>query len=144
MAGMMRNINVLSRCAAINRKQSSKEKLDGVYHSYIIAIHYHPGLSQDRLSRHICFSKSSVTRHLTFLEENGYITRCAGKDKRELLVFPTEKLEKAFEEVSKISKNWCNAVTQELSEEEKELATRILEKMAGKARELVFGVEVEE
>lgn len=143
MAGMMRNINVIYRCGAINRKQSSKESLDGIYHSYIIAIHHHPGFSQDKLSRYICVSKSSVTRHLTFLEDNGYIERRQGKDKRELLVFPTEKLETAYDESFCISKNWRERITVGLSEDEKQLASAILDKMAQKAREEIFGAEEE-
>ncbi len=144
MAGMMRNINVISRCGAINRKQSSKVALDGIYHSYIIAIHRHPGFTQDKLSRHLCVSKSSVTRHLTFLEENGYIERRQGKDKREMLVFPTEKLEEAHAETADISKAWREKIMSELTDEEKELAATVLEKMASKARELIFGAEEEE
>lgn len=141
MASMMRNIHVISRSGSLNRLQNSKENLDGIYHSYIFAIHNHPGFSQDKLSRHLCVSKSSVTRHLAFLEEHGYIERRAGNDKRELLVFPTEKLNTAFEEVLTISRQWREAITQELSDEEKEIAAKVLEKMAKKARELVFGSE---
>ena len=144
MAGMMRNINIIYRCGAINRKQSSNDSLDGIYHSYIIAIHNHPGFSQDKLSRHICVSKSSVTRHLTFLEENGYIERRVGKDKREMLVFPTEKLEKAYEEIHSISKQWREKIASGLTPEEKELAALVLEKMASKARTIIFGAEEEE
>ncbi|MBE6571265.1 MAG: MarR family transcriptional regulator [Ruminococcaceae bacterium] len=144
MAGVMRNINVIYRCSAINRKQNSKEGLDGIYHSYIIAIFHHPGFSQDKLSRHICVSKSSVTRHLAFLEEHGYIERRQGEDKREMLVFPTEKLEKAYTETYAISKEWRERITADLSDEEKELAARVLEKMAFTAREVIFGAEDEE
>ena len=144
VAGVMRNINVIYRCGAINRKQKSKEDLDGIYHSYIIAIFHHPGFSQDKLSRFICVSKSSVTRHLAFLEERGYIVRCQGEDKREMLVFPTEKLEKAYAETHAISKEWREKITADLSDKEKEIAASVLEKMACAARNLIFGGEDEE
>ena len=72
MATIMRKMNVISRCEGIYRTQQSKDNLPGIYHSYVFAITGNPGLSQDKLAKHMCINKSSVTRHLACLEKEGY------------------------------------------------------------------------
>lgn len=139
MATIMRKMNIISRCSAIYREKVSSENLPGIYHSYIFAICNNPGFSQDKLAKHLCVNKSSVTRHLAFLEKNGYIKRepCQ-KDKRELLVFPTEKMLTMKIEVSNISKTWNNLVTNGISEAELELFHKVMDKMYDNSIKLTY------
>ena len=138
MATIMRKLNIISRCGAIYREKVSSENLPGIYHSYIFAICNNPGFSQDKLAKHLCINKSSVTRHLAFLEKNGYIKRepCQ-KDKRELLVFPTEKMLTMKTEASNISKTWNKLVTEGISDAELELFQRVMEKMYDNSIKLI-------
>lgn len=145
MKNLMRKMNAVTRCAAIYRTQNSSSRLPGIYHSYVFAVCNNPGWSQDKLAKHICTNKSNVTRHLCFLEDNGYIERRASeKDKRELLVYPTEKMLQMLPEVRKISKEWNDKVTCGIPEAELEIFDRILEKIREKSIEIVFNREAAE
>ena len=84
MTTLMRQINIISRCAASYRGEKFKDiKLCAAHHSYIIHICKKPGISQEELARHICVDKSNVTRQVFNLENLGYIQRVQSqKDKR--------------------------------------------------------------
>lgn len=139
MATIMRKMNVISRCEGIYRTQQSKDNLPGIYHSYIFAITGNPGLSQDKLAKHMCINKSSVTRHLACLEKEGYVERKVSEtDKRETLVYPTQKMLDVLPEVTNITKAWNEMVAQDISREELELFHRILDKMLDKSMEIVY------
>lgn len=69
MASIMRKMNIISRCEGIYRTNELEEELAPIYHTYIISICMHPGKSQEWLARHICINKSSVARHIAFLEK---------------------------------------------------------------------------
>ncbi len=139
MATIMRKMNIISRCEAIYRTQQSSEQLPGVYHSYVFAICRNPGLSQDKLVKHLCINKSSVTRHLAWLEKNGYVERVTSEeDKRELLVSPTQKMLDILPEVAKITQEWNSLVAEGITAEELDLFHRILDKMLEKSTEIIY------
>lgn len=142
MASIMRRMNVISRCESIYRTQKLKEELPGIFHSYILTICAKPGMSQDKLAKHLCLNKSNVTRHLAKLEQNGYIERRIGiEDKRELLVYPTEKMLEIHPEVVQITREWNVLVAEGVSEEELAVFHRVLDKMVDKSRQIVYGEE---
>ena len=140
MSTIMRKMNMISRCEALYRAQQLEEDLAGIYHSYILVICRKPGMSQDWLAKYLCVNKSSVTRHLANLEKRGYIERkvCA-EDKRELLVYPTQKMLDIREEVVRITREWNALVSEGLTEEELMLFHSILQKMADKSQEIIYG-----
>lgn len=138
----MRKMNIISRCEADYRTKRSGEKLPGIFHSYTLAICKNPGLSQEKLAKHLRINKSSVTRHLSWLEQNGYVTRRTGEqDKRELSVYPTEKMHDIFPEVVSITRDWNAALSADFSEEELKLFHRILDCMLSRSVEIVYGEE---
>lgn len=142
MASVMRKMNIISRCESIYRTEQLEEDLPGIFHSYILAICGKPGMSQEKLARHLCINKSNVTRHLAKLEQKGYIERkVCPEDKRELLVYPTEKMLAIHSEVVRITKEWNGMVAEEISEEDLTAFHRVLEKMVEKSREIVYGKE---
>lgn len=142
MASLSRRINMISRCGASYRSKCSSAQLPGIYHSYVFAVSEHPGWSQDRLARHMCINKSNVTRHLAFLEENGYIRRTVSEeDKREMLVYPTDKMLGIRPEVEQITREWNAKITEDVSKEEFEQFMLVLEKMSRKAYKLTYGEE---
>lgn len=139
MASVMRKMNIISRCEAIYRTQKTEGRLQGVYHSYILTICRNPGLSQERIAKHMCINKSSVTRHLAYLEKNGYVERHPSeKDKREMLVYPTEKMINTHPEVRAITREWNALLAEGVTEEELEIFHKILDKMLDKSIEIVY------
>lgn len=142
MATIMRKMNIISRCEAMYRTEKSSEHLPGIYHSYIFAICKSPGMTQDSLGKHLCKNKSNVTRHLSFLETNGYIERrVCEKDKREMLVYPTEKMLDILPEVRSITMEWNKKLAEGIPENELEIFHKILDKMLIKSKEIVYGEE---
>lgn len=142
MATIMRKMNIISRCEAIYRHENSGDKLPGIYHSYILAICKNPGMPQEKLSKYLCVNKSSVTRHLAFLEKNNYIERIhSDSDHREQLVFPTEKMLNALNEVIDITKKWNSLLAEGISKEELELFNSVMDKMLDKSIKIIYGKE---
>ena len=69
----------------------------------------------------IYVNKSTVTRQLALLEQNGFVTRKPGSaDKRTMLVYPTQKALDVFPKVKAASQAWNDALTEGLSGEERE------------------------
>lgn len=139
MATIMRKMNVISRCEAIYRSQKSSLGLPGIYHSYFFAICREPGQTQDALAKFLCVNKSSVTRHLCCLEKEGYIERVTGKeDKREILVYPTQKMIDLLPEVAEITNRWNSLVAEGISQEELEIFHKIMDRMLERSLEIVY------
>lgn len=139
MSTIMRKMNIISRSEAMYRGEKSSVNLPGIYHSYVLAICHHPGKSQDWLSKHMAVNKSSVTRHLTHLEKDGYIERkSCPEDRRELLVYPTQKMLDIHPEVVAITKEWNTLLAEGISEKELELFHNILDKMLEKSGEIIY------
>ncbi|MBQ8624131.1 MAG: MarR family transcriptional regulator [Oscillospiraceae bacterium] len=139
MATIMRKMNVISRCEAIYRTQRSSEQLLGIYHSYVFAICKNPGASQDKLAKYLCINKSSVTRHLSALEKDGYVERRVSEsDKRETLVYPTQKMLDILPEVVKITSDWNALVAEGISEEELALFNSIMDRMLEKSMKIIY------
>ena len=145
MGTIMRKMNVISRCEAIYRGQHLPGELPGIYHSYILTICRKPGMTQDWLARYLCVNKSSVTRHLSHLEKEGYIERrpCS-RDKREILVYPTQKMIDIRSEVVRITREWNALVSEDITAEEMELFHDILERLLDKSQKIVYGGETAE
>lgn len=136
MPTIMRQINVISRCEGLYRTDKLRgEELGACHHSYVFAICRTPGISQEELAKHICINKSSVTRHLAYLEEHGYVERRQSEaDRRVTLVYPTEKMQKMLPEVKRIVGEWNAYLTADLKEEELTLFRSVLERIAERAK----------
>ena len=137
MAMFMRKLNLIARCAGEYRTQNSSVQLPGIYHSYVFAICRRPGMSQDVLGEHLCMNKSSVTRHLAYLEQNGYVERKpSSEDKRQMLVYPTEKMLKIHPEVAQIAKQWTTQLCESITEDEMNAFMDVLDKIYDKAKQI--------
>ena len=142
MATIMRKMNVISRCEALFRTERSTQQLAGIYHSYVLSVCANPGMSQEQIAKYLCVNKSSVTRHLEFLEKNGYVERRPGTaDKREMLVFPTQPMLNVRDEVVAITREWNARLAEDISAEELETFHRVLDRMYGKAVQIVYEEE---
>lgn len=142
MATIMRKMNIISRCEAQYRTERTKNSLQGIFHSYVLAVCHRPGLSQDALAKHLCINKSNVTRHLSCLEKDGYIERRQSEeDKREMLVFPTEKMLSLHSEVVEITKDWNSLIAEGVSEEELSVFHSVLDRILERSIALVYEKE---
>lgn len=137
MPSLTRYINIVSRCAAIWRA----DKLEGTelgdqHHSYILVVCRHPGISQDAIARRLFLNKSNVTRSLAYLEEHGFVTRERDReDRRQTLVYPTEKAFEVLPRVREIIKGWNSYITEDFTEEELEMYFAMTRRIAERAAE---------
>ncbi len=136
MSTIMRKINIISRCEGIYRTDKLRESgIGACHHSYILAICHHPGMTQEQLAKHICINKSGVTRHLAYLEENGYVERRpSGQDKRAICVYPTQKMSDVLPDVKRIVEEWNAYLAEGIDEKELLLFRSVLDKIAGRAQ----------
>lgn len=139
MGALMKYINRISRCSILFKSgKLEHEGLNAYQHVYIRNICREPGISQDNLAKSIYVNKSTVTRQLALLEQNGFITRTpCEKDKRVMQVFPTRKALDILPEVKRLSAEWEDFITAGLTDEERSFFISILERMMERAAEKV-------
>ena len=137
MPALMYYLNHVSRCAAQYRTEElAPLGLKACHASYLATICRNPGITQDKLARMIFINKSNVARQLAVLEEDGFVERKPSpEDKRAILVFPTQKAKDALPEIGRIFRDWENLVAQDLTEEERALAVKMMKKMEQRAGE---------
>jgi len=71
---LMKNISTIARCATLYRDQQLTEiGLNGYQAPYVPEICAAPGIAQEQLAQQLHVNRSSVTRQLMLLEENGFI-----------------------------------------------------------------------
>ncbi len=103
-------------------------------HIFLNALYKEDGLSQEELSAYLKIDKGTTAKALKKLEEQGYITRSVSEvDKRRNIVQLTQKALNIKGEVRSVLTDWRERLTYGLTEEEKQLAHSILEKMGDNA-----------
>ena len=140
----MKTLNNISRCQAVYRgKKIAAEGLCTNHYAFVLAICFKPGRSQDELAQAICLDKSTVARALAHLEKNGYITRISNeKDRRQTLVYPTEKMLELYPKIQLANKEWNERLTQDISPQELEVFYRVLSRMEQSAKKITEELEV--
>ncbi|KRE98894.1 hypothetical protein ASG89_28435 [Paenibacillus sp. Soil766] len=103
-------------------------------HIFLNALYKEDGLTQEELSDYLKIDKGTTAKALKKLEEQGYIMRIVSeKDKRCNEVFLTDKARGIKEDVRKVLTDWRERLTFGMSDEEKQMALTILEKMGHNA-----------
>ena len=135
MSQIIRDMLEISRCGVQYRSDNlSPMGLKSIHASYLTEICANPGISQDKLARLICINKSNVARQVAVLEEDGFVRRVpSAADKRVMELYPTEKTLELLPQISALLGCWENCITQDLTEQEKELLTSLLGKMSARA-----------
>ena len=112
MEAIIRSINHIARLATLYReKELKKFGLGWMHHTYILNICRQPGISQEALAKKIFVNKSNVARQLAILEERGFVTRTSSPtDKRQLLVYPTEKALAVQPAIQQLLQSWNEQV----------------------------------
>ena len=137
MSQIIRDITEIARCGAQYRTEAlAPMGLKACHASYLTEICAHPGISQDKLAASICINKSNVARQTASLEEDGFILRVpCEQDKRIMQLYPTQKTLDLLPEIRQILTQWEDCLTAEVSEEERQILSRLLGRMKDKATE---------
>lgn len=139
MSKIIRNITEIARCGAQYRTETlAPMGLKACHASYLTEICANPGISQDKLAARICINKSNVARQAAILEEDGFVIRTPSlQDKRIMQLYPTEKTLALLPSISPILQQWEACLTSDVSDEERAVLERVLERMKDKAAEWV-------
>ena len=143
MSKFMKMLNNVSRSQAIYRSAriSAKDLLVSHY-AFVFAICQKEGRSQEEIARELCLNKSTVARALNTLEENGYIERRpTPNDKRQLSVYPTDKMLAVLPEIKEASDDWMKLLSEGIPQDELDIFNSVLERMQARAREITEGQE---
>ncbi len=139
MSKFMKMLNNISRSQAIYRlsKVPAEDLTSGQY-AFVLAIGRHPGCSQEELADELCVNKSTVTRNMNYLEENGYIVRRSlPQDKRQLAVFPTEKMLAVLPVIQTVSAEWMALLSEGIPSKDWDVFNTVLRQMEEKARKII-------
>lgn len=139
MSKFMKMLNNISRSQAVYRRSRiSADDLPSCHYAFVLAICREPGRSQEELAKELCLNKSTVARSLNSLEEKNYISRSSlPNDKRQLSVYPTEKMLSVLPDVKNASVEWMKLLSEGIPENELEIFNSVLERMESRAREIV-------
>ena len=135
----MRNITTISRCAVLYRDQRLKQwDLTGWQAPYLPLVCENPGITQDQLALRLRVNPSNVTRQLTMLEQNGFITRRRSEsDRRTVEVYPTEKAQQMLEPVREVFRAWREELFCGLEASERELLEELMERLARRSEAIL-------
>ena len=136
MVKFMKNINLVSRSAEVFREEKLKEYgISGCQSKYVLMIANNPGVSQEDISRMLFVNKSNVARQISLLARNGFVEKVGNdKDRRAVLLYPTQKLLSSLPRVKEVLAEWRELVTEGFTEEEKLALQHLSEKMVDNAR----------
>ena len=139
MPSLNRSLNVIGRCGTLYRASRLEGTgVDPFNYFYLFYICRHPGASQEELCRALYVNKSSVTRHLSRLEEAGFLTRTPDPaDRRSLLVTPTEQAIALLPALREVGGSWKALLTADFTEEETLLFENLLQRAMENAQNAI-------
>ena len=109
--------------------------LKSIHVRYLIEVCENPGISQDGLTQRLGFDKSNVARQAALLEENGFLRRNPGEDKRILRLYPTDKTLELLPNLRQAMDGWERELLQDLTEEEKAVFESLFAKVCARAEQ---------
>ena len=135
----MRYINTIARCSNLYHDEALRSTgLRSYQSSYIPIVCAKPGITQDQIARDLHVNRSSVTRQMTSLEENGFVTRRRSSDDRRAgEVYPTDKAQAVLPAVRAARKSWRSLLLEGMTDEEREALDVLLARLADRAQSLV-------
>lgn len=139
MSDFIKNTGEIWRCGNLYRTARYSDTGLGSYQdSYILNVCAHPGITQEGLSKLIFVHKSNVARQLGMLEERGFIMRSDDPaDKRNTLVYPTDKAFTALEVIRRVYDEWHGLLLEGFTDEERAAAEKYIARMAENARKII-------
>ncbi|SMO72999.1 MarR family winged helix-turn-helix transcriptional regulator [Melghirimyces algeriensis] len=99
-------------------------------------LYHQDGVSQEYISKQLLIDKGTTARAIQNLEKLGYVIRKKSQtDRRQNVVFLTEKAHGIKAEVMDKFSRWTEILTKDFSQEETEIILQLLHKMAHNAME---------
>lgn len=109
--------------------------LKSIHARYLIEVCENPGISQDGLTQLLNFDKSNVARQAALLEEQGFLQRSPGEDKRVLRLYPTEKTLALLPGLQTAMDGWERDLLRSLTPEEESTFAALLAKIRDRAEQ---------
>lgn len=104
------------------------------------ALHDHQRMTQSELCHELGLDKSTITKSLGHMREEGFITKERNpKDIRSYLVALTDKGEDLVEKTASITRDWTMEVTKDMTDIERDAFIRLLEKASAQSRKIGRG-----
>lgn len=104
------------------------------------SLHDHKQMTQSQLCRELGFDKSTMTKTLHHLSEEGLTTKTRNpEDIRSYLVSLTEKGEDLVRKTASITQDWTLEVTADMTDIERDAFIRLLEKASARSRKIGRG-----
>jgi len=132
------DLSVLYRCAQNHFEQVLKS-YDFNFTNFLLLtqIYENEGMTMIELARKAAYDKSTVTKSVAWLEDNGYITLETNlQDRRSKSLKTTEKCRKIISDLFHDKRDWMDYIIQDLDEYDKEVFFRMIAKMVERSREL--------
>lgn len=135
---LMRNINTISRCAALYRDAHLADcGLSGWQAPYIPEICAAPGITQDQLALRLHVNRSNVTRQLAMLEETASSYGAAVKATAARWRFiPRRRPMETLSAVRAVYRSWREKLFYDLTSEERDRLESLLERLARRAEDI--------
>lgn len=139
----------MSRRREIGKYISIIERLKNIYYAnelssyqigcgqqfFLLQIFKHPGMSLQELASFGHYDKATATRAVKKLEEEGYVlTETGTEDKRVRKISITQKAKPVVEKTWECLDEWENMILNGFTKEERDMAEKLLIKMAENAR----------
>ncbi len=97
---------------------------------FLMFLSHSEGVTQEEMSCRLFIDKGTTAKAIRKLEEEGYVNRLVdSEDKRAYKVYLTEKGKKVTAKISEVLREWDDILTADFTEEEKETASRFLQRM---------------
>lgn len=134
-SSMGRWISILYRYRQIHlNKELKKFNIGSGQSMFLYPLYFHDGISQEDLSHMLKIDKGTTARAIKKLEQEGYIERKQdNKDKRSYKLYVTEKGIMIKPDLFQVSFAWNDIITTDFTDEEKDLALQLLERMSNNA-----------
>ena len=138
MPTVTKSMRVINRCQTLFHTEKLKSVIRYSYPPLIYAICRQPGRSQEELAKELYLEKSSVARVLNRMEEEDFVTRISNaEDKRQLLIYPTQKMLDFLEPLREAAREWNALITEGISPEEMAIFQSVLERIERRAKAIV-------
>jgi DNA-binding MarR family transcriptional regulator len=137
---MGKYISILYRSGNIYfSNEFEKYNIGSGQYLFLMFLSHSEGVTQEEMSSRLFIDKGTTAKAIKRLEDEGYIKRSVDdKDKRAYKVYLTEEGRKVTVEISKVLHHWNNILTSDFTEEEKEIALNLLQRMLQNKNKHIF------
>lgn len=131
MKDILRDIGIISRALdSISNIEFKELDLAKGQFVYLVRICEHPGIIQEKLAEMIKIDRTTASRAITKLENNGFIEKRSGEDnQKNKRLFPTEKGREIYPFIMRENEYSNKVALQGFTEEEVDELAKALEKV---------------